>query len=504
MTLMNTLNSTSIQRSFWGCSFIFIVLAIACSSFSPRALGTDLDGVLANGNTADGSGVLISLTTGVDNSGFGFQALGQNSSGNYNTAYGFRALYSNTTGSSNTANGVQALSHNSGGSYNTATGYQALISNTTGPFNTAMGESALHNNTTGDRNTAVGDGALFANSGGASNTAVGVSALRNNVNGAKSTAVGHDALSQNNANDNTAIGYQALLSNTGGTDPTTGLPVGIDNTTTGFQALYSNKTGYYNTAVGAGSLFHNNGNWNTAIGNGALNSNTTGGENTVMGFLALKKNATGNSNTAVGPRALGSNTGGSWNVAIGQYAGSYITGDSNVCIGSSAYGAGGASNTTWISNIAGTAQPNNVYVTVGSDGKLGYQSSSRRYKQEIKPIDKASEAIFALQPRSFRYKSEADPAQSLDYGFVAEEVAAVNPDLAVRDGQGKIITVRYNAINAMLLNEFLKEHRKVEDQQKQIDSLKAELKEQRTFIQKVNDKVELNRPARQTVATINR
>jgi trimeric autotransporter adhesin len=409
--------------------FIFVAL-------SPKMLATDLGGVLPNNNTADGTGVLISLTTGVNNSGFGFQA----------------------------------LNHDSSGSGNTATGSHALFSNTGGSYNTASGEFALSSNTTGIGNTAIGDSALLANGSGASNTAVGVSALRNNVSGTKSTAVGHDALSQNNANDGTAVGYQALLSNT----------TGIDNTACGFQALYTNTAGYYNTAVGAGSLFHNNGTQNTAVGNGALNSNTSGTGNTAIGFLALKKNTTGLDNTAIGYQPLQSNISGRWNVAIGIYAGSYITGDGNVCIGS-AYGVGGMSNTTWISNIASTAQPNSVYVTVGSDGKLGYQSSSRRYKDEIKPIDEASEAIFALQPRSFRYKKEADPARSLDYGFVAEEVAAVNPDLAVRDEEGKIITVRYNAINAMLLNEFLKEHRKVEEQQATITELKAAAAKQQSI-----------------------
>ena len=115
-------------------------------------------------------------------------------------------------------------------------------------------------------------------------------------------------------------------------------------------------------------------------------------------------------------------------------------------------------------------------------------------------MDSASEALLALRPVTFRYKPELDKAGMPQYGLVAEEVAEVNPDLVVRDEKGEIYTVRYEAVNAMLLNEFLKEHRTVQAQQKEIDALRAELKEQKALIQKVNDRVELNRPAPQTVS----
>jgi hypothetical protein len=125
--------------------------------------------------------------------------------------------------------------------------------------------------------------------------------------------------------------------------------------------------------------------------------------------------------------------------------------------------------------------------------------ASARFKDEIKPMDKSSEAILALKPVTFRYKKDIDAERTPQFGLVAEDVEKVNPDLVTRDAEGKVYTVRYDAVNAMLLNEFLKEHRTVQNQQKEIDALKAELKEQRAFIQRVNDKVELTKPAPQTV-----
>src|SRR4029077_5868454 len=136
---------------------------------------------------------------------------------------------------------------------------------------------------------------------------------------------------------------------------------------------------------------------------------------------------------------------------------------------------------------------------IDANGRLGVKPSSKRFKDEIKPMDKASEAILALKPVTFRYKKELDADGIPQFGLVAEEVAKVNPDLVVKDAEGKIYTVRYEAVDAMLLNEFLKEHQRIEEQDKRIDQLTAQLKEQAALIQKVNDKVELNRSAPQTV-----
>jgi len=194
---------------------------------------------------------------------------------------------------------------------------------------------------------------------------------------------------------------------------------------------------------------------------------------------------------------------------LGFQAGFNITGNGNVCIGQNIVGLAGESNVTRIGNIGSTAQANGVFVTVGAGGKLGFQVSSRRYKDDIKPMDKASEALFALKPVSFRYKREIDPARSPDFGLIAEDVATVNPDLVARDEEGKIVTIRYQAVNAMLLNEFLKEHRKVEKQEATIAQLKQDfqsrLAQQQKQIealtaglQKVSAQIETSKPEPQT------
>jgi Chaperone of endosialidase len=338
---------------------------------------------------------------------------------------------------------------------NTAEGDNALFSLTTGTSNTAIGFGALGSNTTGDFNTAEGRSTLISNTNGSQNTAIGVNALISNTTGSQ----------------NTATGVNVLINNI----------TGFQNVGTGVQALSSNTTGFHNTADGFQALF----------------SNTTGNHNTADGDNALVHDTTGSLNTAIGAHALDHNVTGSSNVALGFQAGFNITGSGNVCIGQNIVGLAGESNVTRIGNIGSTAQANGVFVTVGAGGKLGFQASSRRYKDDIKPMDKASEALFALKPVSFRYKREIDPARSPDFGLIAEDVATVNPDLVARDEKGEIVTVRYQAVNAMLLNEFLKEHRKVEDleanaarQQKQIEALTAGL-------QKVSAQLEASKPAPQ-------
>jgi hypothetical protein len=347
-------------------------------------------------------------------------------------------------------------------------------------------------------NTAEGDNALFTLTTGASNTAIGFAALGSNTTGDFNTAIGFAALGSNTAGDfNTAEGSGALLLNT----------TGSSNTGNGNNALFHNTSGFQNVATGVQALFSNTtGFHNAAAGFQALLSNTTGNHNTADGDNALVHNTTGILNTAVGGHALDQNITGSSNVALGFQAGFKITGNGNVCIGQNIVGLAGESNVTRIGNIASTAQANGVFVTVGAGGKLGFQVSSRRYKDDIKPMDKASEALFALKPVSFRYKREIDPARSPDFGLIAEDVATVNPDLVARDEEGEIVTVRYQAVNAMLLNEFLKEHtafvqeqRKVEKLEATVASLVTMVKEQAAQIQKVSAQFEASKPAPQVV-----
>ncbi len=295
------------------------------------------------------------------------------------------------------------------------------------------------NNTTGDGNNASGAYALSDNTTGNYNTAVGAFALESNESGALNSAFGNSALNFNTS--------------------------GSENTALGAGALAFNQNGSNNTAVGAGALFHNlTGSDQTAVGHRALESSTASGQfcfgNTAVGSLALADNTAGCSNTAIGGASLGSNTSGSSNVAVGLLAGNNVTTASNViCIGTSVGGAN-VSDSCYIDNIWN--QPGGSQaVYVNSDGKLGAQVSSRRFKDEIKPVDKASEAIYALKPVSFRYKAKIEPTRPRGFGLIAEDVQNVNPDLVMCDADGKPYTVRYDAVNAMLLNEFLKEHKKV-------------------------------------------
>lgn len=271
-----------------------------------------------------------------------------------------------------------------------------------------------------------------------------------------------------------------------------------------------------NTAEGTNALFsRTTGVWNTASGFEALKANSNGNGNTGFGFEALLRNLSGDNNTAVGPQALMNSNGGNRNVGVGWQAGINITsGSDNIDIGSG--GAAGDTRTirigkeniqldAFMAGIHGNILPDNGTlqpVFVNNNGKLGtvLSPSSARFKQEIKPMGNVSEAILALKPVTFRYKKEIDQQGLAQFGLVAEEVAKINPDLVRRDDKGQIYSVRYEAVNAMLLNEFLKEHQTVQQQQKEIDTLKTELKQQAAQIQKVSAQLETSRSVPQVVA----
>jgi len=275
-----------------------------------------------------------------------------------------------------------------------------------------------------------------------------------------------------------------------------------------------------NTAEGTDSLFSlTTGVWNTASGFEALKNDTTGSANTATGFRALSDNLSGNGNTAVGSRALVNNNAGDRNIAVGANSGLNIaTGSFNIDIGNVGtaadnktirIGSVGSHDFTFIAGISGVPLPDGVPVVVRADGQLGIASiSSARFKEQIEPMDKTSEAVLALKPVTFRYKRDIDPQGMPQFGLVAEEVAKVNPNLVTRDAKGELYTVRYEAVNAMLLNEFLKEHRKVEElqasgaeQAKEIKALNAALKDQAAQIQKVSAQLQMSRPAPQVTVS---
>jgi hypothetical protein len=447
---------TKIRNSISG---VFLIpLVVACFALLPSVQAAPDPAPPPGNNTRDGAGSMAHVTSGLGNSAFGTNALNKLTTGDSNAAQGASALFSCTDGNGNTAVGNAAL---------------RLL--TIGNHNVAIGNTALDSITDGRRNTAVGYGTLRSG------------------NFSDNVAVGWSALLNNTANGNTAVGSQALQSNT----------TAIANTATGAGALFSNTSGGFNTATGAAALIFNTlGEENTAIGAEALALNIGGDGNTAIGRGTLSEGTNGNFNTAIGVQALFLCT-GSGNTAVGPLAGGDLTnGSGNVCIGFGVFGVAGESNTTRIRNVyASVAATRAVYVT--SSNKLGTLASSRRFKDEIKPMDKTSEAIHALKPVTFRYKQEVDPDRIPMFGLIAEEVEKVNPDLVSRDEEGKAFTVRYEAVNAMLLNEFLKEHRKVEQltkdfeaklaqQQKQIEALTAGL-------QKVSAQLELSKPAPRTV-----
>jgi hypothetical protein len=384
--------------------------------------------------------------------------------------------------------------------FNTADGDQALFNVTTGTGNSAFGWRALSSNTDASFNTGVGAGALVLNNGD-SNTAVGAVALLLNTTGTSNTAVGTDAMVFNDT--------------------------GSNNTAVGTFALFDNVTGVENTAVGSSALPDSIASDNTAVGLFALLNNVDGGSNTAVGAAALRDNVSGFDNQAFGRGALRFST-GSDNIAIGREAGANMTtADNVISIGSPGDGSAFAtSDRCFIGNIRGVAVGNadGINVIVDSDGQLGTINSSRRFKKDIKPMDQTSEAILALKPVMFHYKNQdtKKAENTPQFGLIAEDVAEVNPDLVVRDADGKPFTVRYDAVNAMLLNEFLKEHKKVEEQQtnitqlnsrlasqaaiivqqqKGMEVLTAQLKEQTAQIQKVSAQLELNNSAARTVAS---
>jgi hypothetical protein len=441
---------------------IHILIGIVCIECLPnaRAVVPPPDGGYPNFTTAEGQHALSALTSGAANTAVGWFSLESVTTGSFNTGVGAGTLVLNT-GDANTATGTAALLFNTTGFNDTAVGAAALLHNTIAADNTAIGAFALSSNTTGDDNTASGFQALSSNTTASFNTAVGRSALGNNITGSP----------------NTAIGAEALASNT----------TGQFNTATGGSALSTNATGNNNTATGSFTLF-----------------DSTGDANTATGFLALRFTTSGVNNTATGVSALQNNTTGNFNTALGFDAGAnQTTGSNNIYIGAGLVGIAGESNACYIASIFGQTSGGGAPVFVDAAGKLGTSTSSMRFKEDIEPMDRTSEALFSLKPVSFRYNKGIDPTGTSQLGLIAEDVEKVKPDLVVRDKVGKPYSVRYDQVNAMLLNEFLKEHRRVEqltkefqttvaNQQKQIQALTAGL-------HKMGAQLELNKPAAQTV-----
>jgi hypothetical protein len=335
--------------------------------------------------------------------------------------------------------GVQAVSSSPDGGYpggNTAEGQDALLDLMTGTYNTAIGFVSLSSNVGGNFNTAIGAGTLLTNTAD-NNTATGAGALLNNTTG----------------DSNTANGTFALFDNT----------VGGGNTANGFAALGNNTTSSFNTANGANALLNN----------------ITGGD----------------SNTAIGYEALKNNTTGSDNIALGAFSGGAVTtADQVICIGAGVTGAN-EDNGCFIGAIFDVTSSNGTPVFINSNHKLGTSTSSKRFKEDIKPMNNASETLFSLKPVTFHYRQSIDPDSKEQFGLVAEDVERINANLVVCDREGKPYSVRYDQVNAMLLNEFLKEHQRVEKLEATVASLVATVKDQAVQLRKVSTEIRINKPA---------
>ena len=485
---MKTLKNPTIERKTFMNNrkiiFTSVLLVLACLTFSSMALArpvpTPTPTPTATPRLGEDRGNNNSAAENVD-------ALNVNTTGQDVTAHGWHALSANTTGSLNTANGSYALSSNMAGGRNTAVGAYSLGNNTTGSANNALGESALWSNTTGSYNVAMGASALQDNTIGWGNIAFGGDALSGNTNGMENTAIGDAALQNNSTGSgNVAVGAVALFYKTGASYQLQGA-----NTAIGYSAL-----GYTGAPWGTGL----GGDGNTAVGDRAMLYNVDGSFNCAFGLLALS--------------ADNGETDGSANTAIGNRAGYGLrTGIGNVYIGDREIARDpGESYHTYIHNIDTTSVSGGSADTVTIDlntGLLGHLTSSRRHKEDIKAMDDASETLYRLRPVTYRYKKEIDRNQALDYGLIAEEVAQIDPNLAIRNAKGEIETVRYNAINVMLLNEFLKEHKAFVDEQAKVKKLEAgfadllaTVKEQSAQLEKVTAQMQNRKPVQSLARNI--
>ena len=441
------------NRSPLRCGFFTVAIALACFALSPALKAVDCPNECGvGGNTALGVNALDSVNpaTGINNVAVGFNALTDNTDGFYNVAIGSAALANNTTGDFNMAIGAGALEQNNG-NFNLAIGFRVLFMNTTGVHLTGIGAAAMRNNTTASFNTAIGADALRENTISEANVAVGDSALTN-YNG---TNPGIDGF-------NTALGSIALTA-----------------LTDGFQ--------------------------NTAVGRRALQFVTSGNNNVAVGWRTGDGFTTGSGNTFIGTQA------GATVPLSGQYNNTIllgITGDSN---------ANSPSDRCYIGHIRDVSPSGpgaNEFVIIDPDGQLGSIASARRFKKDIEPMNEASEDLLKFKPVTFHYKTQDDKNDKTpQFGLIAEDVEQVNRDLVIYDKDGQLRSVRYDVVYMMVLNEFLKEHKRVEEQQASIADLKstvalqqkemqvltAQLKEQAAQIQKVSAQLEASKPAPKVV-----
>jgi len=395
------------------------------------------------------------------NTAIGRASLSDNTSGSYNSALGNGSLQGNETGDANTAVGYNALTLNTA-SYNVAVGHQALEDNTSGNYLTAVGQAALGNNTSGIRNSALGRVALGSTTTGNYNSAFGYGALVANETHSNNTAMGYLALTDATANNNTAVGFESAKLTT----------TGHSNSALGFRSLHKNLTGNFNSAFGYEALYESSSaSNNTAVGYQAGYSNTTGEYNTFVG-----KSAGYSSNVAAGR-----------NTFVGMNSGYYVSsGDSNTILGRYNGNQGGLDIRTSNNNIVlsdGDGNPrlyfqtSNMHVigmgagsgtyTVkynNSTGEVTKDTSSARYKDNIRDSNYGLSDVLQMQSRMFEYKKEGHT----DVGFVAEELNEIIPELVAKDEENQPEAVSYDRLTSVLVKA-------IQEQQATITALQARI-----------------------------
>jgi hypothetical protein len=386
---------------------------------------------------------VLNVNAGIQNSGFGQQALLQNAGGNYNTAVGYTAMFSNTSGSSNTGMGTGSLNHNISGNFNTAHGYQSLYNNTSGN-NTAIGAEALFINTTGYSNTAAGMRAMHNNASGHNNNSLGDSALYYIISGSNNTAAGSKALLNNGGNANTAFGSGTL----------TNAVNGNNNSAFGFNA--NMNTGNLSNATSIGAFARVDISNALVLGsingiNGATADAFVGiGTTAPLARLHIKHNSfptpsllieeTEDDYTRMEFRNINANS--FWQInAKPQLL------------------ASGALMEFWNSSSGSASVP--FYINGNGNATLAgtlTQNSDGRLKKNILPVKNALQKIIQINGYTYNW-IDKNIDEALQLGVLAQELQKVLPALVKEDTKG-ILSVNYSGIIPVLI-EAVKEQQKL-------------------------------------------
>ena len=480
-------------------------------------------GILAESKSSSGTGIGIKSSSS-GTSGTGLRALATATSGTTTGVSAYVASAAGTAGVFNNAaggkifsgqnNGVEKFSVDGSGSVVSVNAVTGKILNSTTVFqiggqgvlgigmpidmnlfagqnagaanvsgsgqdNTFLGSNAGQHNTVGYSNSFVGANAGLSNTGGLYNTFVGASAGYYQTGGTSNTFLGFSSGHYTtNGEFNTFVGDRAGLDNT----------TGGNNTAIGYQSGFDMSTSSNNTFLGYESGYNNGADHNVFVGSQTGFANTTGTPNVFVGASAGQGNTSGNNNTFLGDHAGSQNTTGSGNTFVGTSAGTHNSdGSGDVYIGNQGPNPG-ESNTirigdmqtaAYVAGIYGATSTSGAVVYVNSSGRLGTMLSSQRFKEQVQDMGDSTNALMKLRPVTFLYKPEySDGPRTLQYGLIAEEVARVYPELVAYDKDGQALTVRYQYLDTMLLNEVQKEYRRAESEAGVIATQQQEIKAQ--------------------------